>query len=182
MLKTTTLHLSGRDAAEPFTLTELPSLVADRYARTALAAIGAPIDGGVVSLALEHLPAILHRGTDAVALLEPFVQASRPVREWTNVLAVQQAALALHAGFLVGRPRLEIPVGLQAEHIKNAAQDLSVHFCSAPLATVLHSGRATYRELETVLSTEDVFNLVELLNVEAVREWRAHQSAGNPRQ
>lgn len=175
MLKTISLHLSGRDAAEPLTLTELPALIADRHARTALAAIEAPTDGGVIALALEHLPAVL-RHPDTMSLLEPFVQASRPVREWTNVLAVQQAALALHAGFMVSRPRLEIPVTLVAESIKRSAGEVSVHFCSPALATVLHSGRATYRELETVLGTEDVFNLVELINVEAVREWRAQQT------
>lgn len=193
MIKTTTLNLPGRDAyrltgepdsprvPDPLTLTELPALVADRYARTALQALGVPTDGGVISLALEHLPAVMRLGREAITLLEPFVQASRPVREWSNVLAVQQAALVLHAGFLVGRPRLEIPVAMQADSIRQSTGDLSVHFCSPHIATVLHSGRATYRELETVLSTEDVFNLVELLNVEAVRDWRAHQNAGNPR-
>jgi len=193
MLKSTTLHLPGRDAArptdapdfplvaDPVILTELPALVADRHARTALMAIGAPTEGGVISLAMQHLPDVLRLGQDAVALLEPFVQASRPLREWTNILTVQQAALALHAGFIVGRPRLEIPVAMQADAIRQSQGDLSVHFCSPHIATVLHSGRATYRELETVLSTEDVFNLVELVNVEAVREWRAHQPAGNPR-
>lgn len=175
MLKTISLNLSGRDKTEPFTLTELPALIADRHARAALSAIGAPTEGGVVALALEHLPAVL-RHNDTMGLLEPFVQASRPLREWSNVLAVQQAALALHAGFMVSRPRLEIPVTLQAESIKRSQGELSVHFCSPALATVLHSGRATYRELETVLGTEDVFNLVELINVEAVREWRAMQT------
>lgn len=176
MLKTISLQLSGRDKSEPFTLTELPALVADRHARAALSAIGAATEGGVVSLALEHLPAVLRRGDDTMGLLDPFVQASRPLREWSNVLAVQQAALALHAGFMISRPRLEIPVTLQAESIKRSQGELSVHFCSPALATVLHSGRATYRELETVLGTEDVFNLVELINVEAVREWRAVQT------
>lgn len=192
MLKSTTLHLPGRDAyqpndvpdfptSDPVILTELPALVADRYARVALAAIGAPTEGGVISLAMQHLPDVLRLGQDAVALLEPFVRVSRPIRVWTNILTVQQAALALHTGFIVARPRLEIPVSMQADAIRKSHGDLSVHFCSPHIATVLHSGRATYRELETVLSTEDVFNLVELVNVEAVREWRAHQPAGNPR-
>lgn len=183
MLKTTTLLLPGRDAfqpgtenLDPITLTELPALTADRYARRALAAVGAPLDGGVIALALEYLPAVLRLGERAQALLEPFVQASRPARQWTNVLALQQAALALHAGFIVSRPQLDIPVTLQAESIKRGAGDLSVTFCSPPLATVLHSGRASYRELETVLGTEDVYNLVELINVETVRDWRASQT------
>lgn len=179
MLKSTTLTLSHRDAAEPITLTELPALIADRYARTALAAVGAPLDGGIVSLAMQYMPQVM-RHADPTALLQPFVQASRTPYSWQNVLALQQAALSLHVGFLVGRPRLEIPVRLQAESIRHGA-DVGVHFCSPHIATVLHSGRATYRELETVLSIEDVFNLVELLNVESIREWHIHQSAGNPR-
>lgn len=179
MLKTTTLTLPGRDYTEPLTLTELPALVADRYARTALSAIGERPDGGVVALALQHLPAVMALGEQALSLLQPFVQASRPVRGWQNVLAVQQAALALHVSFLVGRPVLDLPVDFTAACIKqHGGDDLLVHFCSPHISTVLHSGRATYRELETVLSTEDTFNLVELLNVEAVRDWRAHQNAG----
>lgn len=174
MLKTTVLHLSGRDSA-PITLTELPALVADRYAREALRAIDAPLDGGVVSLAFEHAGALRALREDAVELLEPFVQASRPVRQWRNVLAVQQAALALHAGFLVGRPRVEAPITMIAQGIQSGDAELAVHFCSPHLAAVLHSGRASYRELETVLGTEDVYNLVELINVEAIRDWRAHQ-------
>lgn len=186
MLKTQTLHLSGPDAykpdsddfpvPDPIVLTELPALVADRAARAALAAVGAPLDGGVVSLAMEHMPEVLKLGAPGLDLLSLFVQASRPVRHWANVLKVQQAAMALHTGFLVGRKRLEIPVSFQAEAIKQGAADLQVNFCSPVIATVLHSGRATYRDLETTLSTEDVFNLVELLNVEAVREWRATQT------
>lgn len=179
MLKSTTLHLPGRDA-DPITITELPALVVDRVARTALAAIGAPVEGGIVALALQHQELLLKDSAQAMALLEPLVVASRPVRDWRNVLAVQQAAMALHVGFLVGRPRLQIPVRMQGEAITRD-DDLGVHFCSPQIASVLHSGRATYRELETVLSTEDVYNLVELLNVEAIRDWRAHQSAGNAR-
>lgn len=176
MLKSATLQFPGRDSAAPVTLTELPALEADRYARAALAAIGAPVHGGVVSLALEHVPALLKDGPRAVSLLEPFVRSSRPVAGWQNVLAAQQAALALHVGFLVGRPTVEIPVAMRADSIRRGGADDAVHFCSPHIAAVLHSGRATYRELETVLSTEDVFNLVELANVEAIREWRATQT------
>lgn len=175
MLKSITLNLAGPDGDEPLTLTELPALLADRAARAALAAVGAPLDGGVISLAMEQMPAVLKLAGPGLDLIAPFVQASRPVRHWSNLLTVQQAALALHAGFLVGRPKVEIPVTMMAEHIQRPGSDLAVNFCSPPLATVLHSGRASYRELETVLSTEDVYNLVELLNVEAVREWRALQ-------
>ncbi len=190
MLKTQTLHLPGPDGfkpapadapsgyrpePDPITLTELPALVADRAARAALAAVGAPLDGGVVSLALQHMPAVLKLAGPGLDLIAPFVQASRPVRHWSNLLTVQQAAMALHVGFLVGRPSVDIPVTMQAESIKRGTADIAVNFCSPPLAAVLHSGRASYRELETVLSTEDVYNLVELLNVEAVRDWRALQ-------
>lgn len=179
MLKSITLQLPGRDF-DPLTLTELPALVVDRIARAALTAIGAPLEGGIVGLALQHQALLLKDSEQAVALLEPLVQASRPVRSWQNVLAVQQAAMALHVGFLVGRPRVEIPVRMQGETITQD-DDLGVHFCSPQIAAVLHSGRASYRELETVLSTEDVYNLVELLNVESVREWRAHQTTGPQR-
>lgn len=177
MLKHSTIQLSGRDRGVAVTLTELPALVADRHARAALAAIGAPVDGGVVSLALQHVKTVL-KSPDTALLLQPFVQADVTPRDWLNILALQQAALALHVGFLVGRPQLEIPVGLRVEASRNGAADLGVHFCSPHIATVLHSGRATYRELETVLSTEDVFNLVELTNVEAIRDWRAAQTTG----
>lgn len=175
MLKTSSLQLPGRDAGSPITLTELPALVADRFARTALAAIGAPLQGGVVSLALEHVSQVM-RHPNGAALLQPFVQTDRPVEGWRNVLPVQQAALALHAGFMVGRPQLEIPVAMKSDVIlQSGSRDLAVNWCSPHIATVIHSGYASYRELETVLSTEDVFNLVELANLQAVREWHAYQ-------
>lgn len=175
MLKTLTVALPG-SPGELIRITELPALVADRYARTALAAADLPTDGGVVSLALTHMPAILALGESAIPLLEPFVQADRSVRGWRDVLALQQAALMLHVGFLINRPRVDIPVTMLAEAALRGPSDVAVHFCSPAIATVLHSGRATYRELETVLSTEDAYNLAELVNVEAIREWHAHQS------
>lgn len=178
MLKTSQLHLTGRDSDVPLIITELPALVADRHARAALAAIGAPLHGGVVSLALEHQTALLGR-PDAATLLQPFVQTSHALLDWRNVMAVQQAALALHAGFLVGRPQIEIPVAMKSDAILRAGQDdQGVHWCSPHIATVIQSGHASYRELETVLSTEDVFNIVELVNVQSIREWRAHQQPG----
>lgn len=177
MLKTLAVTLPGADAAHPIRITELPALVADRYARAALAAADLPPDGGVVSLVLANLHTVMKLGEQSMELLEPFVQADRPVRSWRNVLALQQQALALHVGFMIGRPRIEIPVSMQAEAVLRGVNEVAVHFCSPAIATVLHSGRATYRELETVLSTEDAFNLAELVNVEAIREWHAHQSA-----
>ncbi|QRI46367.1 hypothetical protein [Xanthomonas phage X2] len=177
MLKTLALDLPGPDADDPIILTEAPALVADRAARAALAAVNAPLDGGIVALAMEHMPSVLKLAGRGIELLSPFVNLSRPVRHWTNLLTVQQAAIALHVGFLVGRPVIDVPVRMRAEHIKRSADDVSVSFCSPPLAAVLHSGRASYRELETVLSTEDVYNIVELLNVEAIRDWHAMQQS-----
>lgn len=173
MLKTLPVVLPGRGVVQ---LTELPALVADRHARRALAAADLPLDGGVIALALQHLPAVLALGAPAMELLEPFVQTDTPARSWRDVMALQQSALALHAGFLIGRPRIEIPIGMQAEAALAGGSDDAVHFCSPGLAAVLDSGRATYRELETVLSTEDAYNLAELVNVQMIREWRTHQN------
>lgn len=176
MLKTTQLELTGKDRGRPYILTELPALVADRAARRALAAIGAPLDGGVVSLAFEHVQTVLKLGETATALLQTFVQLDRPLRDWRNILTVQQAALALHAGFVLERTPIEAPVAMRAASIKQGDGELVASFCSPGIAAVIQSGRASYRELETVLSTEDAYNLVELLNIEAVRDWHAHQS------
>lgn len=172
MLKSQTIQLSD----QLVTLTELPALTADRYARAALAAIDAPQHGGVVALTFEYLPQIRKLGEQSLRLLEPFVVADRQIGQWQDILTVQTAALMLHAGFIVGRPVLEVPVTMTAEGVTRGSSEDTVHFCSPSIAAVLHSGRASYRELETVLSSEDAFNILELLNVEAIREWRAHQS------
>lgn len=174
MLKTLQLDLPGRDRDR--ILTELPALVADRAARRALAAIGAPLDGGIVSLAFEHVQTVLKLGETATTLLQPFVQLDRPIRDWRNILTVQQAALALHAGFVLERTPIEAPVTMHAASIKQGDGGLVATFCSPGIAAVIQSGRASYRELETVLSTEDAYNLVELLNIEAIRDWHTHQS------
>lgn len=174
MLKTLQLDLPGRDRDR--VLTELPALVADRAARRALAAIGAPLDGGIVSLAFEHVQTVLKLGETATTLLQSFVQLDKPLRDWRNVLTVQQAALALHAGFVLERTPIEAPVAMHAASIKQGDGGLVASFCSPGIAAVIQSGRASYRELETVLSTEDAYNLVELLNIEAIRDWHTHQS------
>lgn len=179
MLKSSRLALRDR-AGRPITITELPALVADRHARDALRALGESPDGGVVALTFLHMPRLLKMGAEAIDLLAPFVQADHEPAGWGGVLAVQQAALALHTSFLIGRPKIEFPVVMQAEAIRRGAGEDGVHFCSPPLAAVLHSGRASYRELETVLSTEDAYNILELLNVEAIRDWRAHQLTKSP--
>lgn len=176
MLKSQTVALPDRGSPQLVTITELPALVADRAARAALTAIGADPDGGVVALAVQHAPAVQALGAAGIELLQPFVSADREPSNWRGVLQLQHAALALHVGFLVGRPQLQVPVAMQGEAIMRDSGTRAL-FCSPQIATVLHSGRATYRELETVLSTEDVFNIVELLNVEAVREWRAAQQS-----
>lgn len=186
MLKTQRVTLAGGDAGRVIELTERPALVADRAARAALRAAGAPLGGGVVSLALHHLDAVRKLGEASIALLQPFIDGvlpsgvpldmARDLHDWRNVNRLQQAALLLHVGFLIGREVLEVPVAMQAAAITSGLGETRALFCSPHLATVLHSQLATYRELETVLSTEDVFNLLEIVNVEAIRDWRHAQT------
>lgn len=186
MLKTRIVELAGKDAGKLLQLTELPALAADRAARGALTAIAAELDAGIVGLAMQQLSAVRALGSAGIALLMPFVVAQvanergeplRPcnlrqdLRDWRNIERLQNAALLLHVDFLVGRPPLEIPVKLQAEMILSGATDIAVTFCSPQIAAVLNSDKASYRDLETVLSTEDVYNIVELLNVTALREY-----------
>lgn len=179
MLKTREIVLSGRDASRSVMLTELPALTADRHARAALTAAGIDPRGGVVSMAYQHMGAVLALGEKSLELLGPFVGAPaaqrEPLRDWRNVARLQQAAVLLHADFLFGRELLEVPVAMRSESIIQALPDSSVNFCSPHISAVLSSRLATYHELETALSTEDVFNLVELLNVDGIREWRARQ-------
>lgn len=182
MLKTTTVALTGADDGHHVTLTELPAFTADRAARAALAAIGEDINGGVVAVALQHLGALRQLGTAGIALLQPFLGDAQatPIRDWRNVRRLQDAALLLHVGFLVGREALEIPVRIQAAMITQDMPDYAPSFCSAQIAAVLRSGKASYRELETVLSTEDVYNLVELLNIDALRHLLAQEKPTKP--
>lgn len=189
MLKSETIELTGKDRGRVVVLTERPALVADRYARAALAAIGSEATGGVVDLAFRHGADVLALGPAALALLQPFVDARDPsgaqihvnaLRDWRSVTRLQQAALLLHVGFVVGRPRVETPVRLQAQALLAGRADVAVNFCSPQIAAVLDEGLATYRELETVLSTEDVFNLVELLNVRALRDFANQQRTPRP--
>ena len=176
MLKVRTISLRGRDDCE-LQLTELPALVADRYARVALRAIGEEPAGGVVALAFKYLHELQQR-TDATDLLQPFVgDAGANLADWRNVGRLQQHALALHVDFLLDREAVEIPVAMQADRILQSLPDVNVTFCSPHIAAVLSSRLATYRELETVLSTEDVFNLLEVLSVDNIRDWHAHQLA-----
>ena len=186
MLKTAQVELSGRDAGRVVELTELPALAADRCARAALAVIGQPLDGGVVALAMKHTQDLRALGERGSRLLLPFVDGvlasgvaldmAHHLHDWRNVERLQQAALLLHVGFLIGRETVEIPVAMQINAIKSGMADTRAAFCNPHIAAVLHSKQATYRELETVLSTEDVFNLVELVNVEAIHAWHASQA------
>lgn len=178
MLKSQTFTLGGADKGHSITLTELPAMVADRHARAALKAVDEEPGGGVVALALHHFAAVRALGEPSLALLQPFVQGvdlSR-LRDWQSVDRLQQAALFLHAGFLIGRQPLDIPVTLTGQMLSSPVADIHVTFCSPHIAAVLHSGKASYVELETVLSTEDVYNLVELINVDAIREWKLNQT------
>ena|ERR1700748_961789 len=185
MLKKRTVTLEGRDSSFVLNLTELPALVADTHARKILKGIGEAPDGGIVALAFQHARAALKM--DAGMLL-PFVdgvvegtQGARPldikndIKDWRHVSRLQHFALSLHVDFLIGRDTLDIPVTLQAQNILAGSATVCATFCSSQIAAVLSERLATYRELETILSTEDVFNLCEILNVTAIRDWQANQ-------
>jgi hypothetical protein len=182
MLKTLPVDLSGADSGTTVVLTELPALVADRAARDALAALGEEPDGGVVALALRHLDALRRLGAPGLALLMPFLGDAQhaPLKDWRSLRTLHNAALLLHVGFLQGRKPLAIPVRIQAELIERGGAELQPGFCSAQIGAVLLSGKASYRELETVLSTEDVYNLVELLNLDALRARLAQDKPPKP--
>jgi hypothetical protein len=188
MLKSQTFTLSGRDAGKHLTLRELPALTADRHARAILTMCELPEDGGVVALTFRYLQEVRkHLGQNALQMLMCFVDASidgRPldlscdIRDYRNVTRIQDAALTLHALFITSRHPVDMPVSMQVESMR-AADAARVSFCSPFIAAVLESKRASYVELETVLSTEDAFNLAELLNVNAIRDWQANKRA-NP--
>lgn len=179
MLKTQTLTLTGRDEGLLVTLREKPALIADRYARDILNACDLPDDGGVVALAFKYLTDVRKAlGEDALHVLDVFVDATyadnaRP-RDYRTPRRLQDASLMLCAGFIATREAVTMPITMQAETIK-AGTDARVTFCSPFIAAVLDSGKASYVELETVLGTEDAYNLAEILNVGAIRDWRAAQ-------
>lgn len=188
MLKSKIIRLSGKDEGLKLRLHELPALVADRHARAALDTLGADKTTGIVALALKHFADIRKLGPAGLDLLMPFVEGTvehdgrsqafdvaRHLKDWRNVERVQQLALHLHVGFLFERESLDVPVSFRAEQIMRDSSDISVTFCSGFIATVIQSKLATYRELETVLSTEDAYNLVEILNVDAIQTWQAHK-------
>lgn len=187
MLKTYTLNLTGRDVGKTLQLTELPALLADRIARNALHAIGEAEDGGIIALAFKHLSQVRKLGDAGLRLLNGFVDARTgdgtlvdlnaahgAVKDWRNIEKIQQQALYLHAGFILARETVEVPVAMVADQILHDSPDARVTFCSPLLAAVIESKLATYHELETVYSTEDVFNLQEINNVRAIRNW--HES------
>lgn len=189
MLKSRLVTLSGRDEGLTVRLTELPALLADRYARAVLAQIGEEPDGGIAALAFKHSKDATKHGIET---LLPFIDGAiipktevatgralniaRDIKDWRNVERLQQMALLLHVEFLLKREALEIPVKFQADQIlSGGGLELRATFCSPQISTVLNAGKATYRELETVLSTEDVYNLCEIVNIAAIREWQAYQ-------
>lgn len=188
MLKHRTITLSGKDDGVKIRLTELPALLADRAARAILAQLDEDTDGGISALAFRYSREAARLGAET---LLPFVEGAvidddrrshsldvrRDIKDWRNVERLQQAALSLHVDFLIGREALEIPVTFQAQSIMSGTGTIRATFCSPQIATVLDGRLATYREMETVLSTEDVYNLAEILNVAAIRDWHAQQSA-----
>jgi hypothetical protein len=191
MLKHRDITLGGKDEGRVIRLTELPAMTADRLARKLLKRLGEDEDGGLSALAFRHLKRALalDDGQGCVPFVEGFARdehglgrslnIARDLRDWRNVERLQQAAVSLHIDFLIGRDALEVPVRFQADGILSGANEYRTTFCSPQIAAVLESRLATYRELESVLSLEDVFNLVEILNVTAVRDWHAQQKAQN---
>jgi hypothetical protein len=197
MLKTSDITLDGRDAGKVVRLTELPALVADRAARVALLAVDADSSGGVVALAMQHAATVRGLGARGLDLLMPFVRGQiigarggtdgtafdvrRHLRDWRNVQRIQDAALLLHAGFIVSREQLEIPVTLQAQSLLQGVTDIRATFCSPHIAAAIQSRHCTYRDVEDTLSTEDVWNIVELINVDALRDFHLQQNANQQR-
>jgi hypothetical protein len=180
MLKTTTIQLGGKDAGASIVIRELPALVADRHALAALDAIGVEERTGVVGLTFSHLRKVRALGPSSNDFLQPFVDVvdGPAIRDWRNIARVQEGALMLHAAFIIKRPKLPVPVAYIAESLMHGGDDddVAVSFCSPMLAGVIDSNLALYRALETELSTEDCFNMAEILNVRALREWRAYQA------
>lgn len=181
MLKTIDIVLTGRDSGRVVTLTELPALRADAWARAALRALDEDPDDGIIGLALEHSDRAQKdeaARTAARALIRARI-GTRPLdlatlQDWRSIFTLQDAVMLLHAGFVVSRKPTELPITFQAIAMGDP-DDLRPSFCSPLLATVLQSGRASYHELDTALSTEDAFNLVELINLDAYYRWRAAQ-------
>lgn len=186
MLKHRSYTLAGRDEGLRVRLTELPAMLADGHARQILKLLDEEPDEGIAGLAFRHVKAAQALGADT---LMPFVEGSvvddahrshsldvkRDIKDWRNIERLQNMALLLHVDFMIGREVIEIPVTLRAQQIMQSAGDFRATFCSAQIAAVLDAGKASYRELETVLSTEDVYNLCEIINISALREWSASQ-------
>lgn len=188
MLKHRTYTLAGRDEGLKVRLVELPAMLADAHARQILKLIGEEPGEGIAGLAFKHVRAAQKLGAET---LLPFVEGSvigddhrsrsldlkRDIKDWRNVERLQNMALLLHVDFMLGREQLEVPVNFQAQQILRGSTELRATFCSSQIAAVLESGKASYREMETVLSTEDVYNLVEIINLSALREWHASQAS-----
>lgn len=191
MIKTRDFALNGKDDGLPIRLRELPALLADRAARRLLVDIDEDEDGGVVALAYKHLRAVRDLGENGSVGLMPFVCGDvldvvggepihplivrKHVRDWRNIERLQNMALLLHVDFMVGRKAMDVPVRMQAASLL-ADSGARVTYCSPALSAVINSKYATYVELETVLGTEDVFNLAESINADSLREWMQAQT------
>lgn len=166
---------------------ERPALIADRHARHALRVLGKNPDEGVIGLAFRHCEALMLLGDAANALLMPFLDLDdgtfkeldldECIKDWRNVAVLQQQALHLHAGFMLDREPLELPVTFQAQQIQHADESLTVGWCSPFIASVIRSRHASYNDMETTYGTEDAFNLYEMINIDLLADWKAHRSA-----
>jgi hypothetical protein len=190
MLKQRDFELTGRDKGLVVRLTECPALVADRLARRLLRDADADPDGGVIALAYRHLRDVRKIGENASIALMGFINGQaigdsgelspldpRKLRDWRNIERLQNIALLLHVDFMVGREAVEIPVRMQAASLLAGSDAARVTYCSPALSAVINSRYASYVELETVLGTEDVFNLAESINIDSLREWMQAQTA-----
>lgn len=151
------------------TVCELPALQADTLARRVLKRHGFDPDGGVLSLTFDALDVPEVRADpDLLHFMPAFDFAALP--SFQAVWELQTSVLLMYSAFILERPPLEWPVRMQADAILRP-DALRVSFCSPPLALVLSRRLATYAELSRDLSTEAVYNLAELLSVEAINDY-----------
>ncbi|GJH28162.1 hypothetical protein [Caballeronia novacaledonica] len=192
MLKEIDVELHGRDAGSVVRLRELPAMVADRHARTALAAIDEDVSGGVIDLAMRCVQTVRKLGPRGLDLLMPFVKGDllgadaepiaplnvrKHIRDWRNVQVLQDAALLLHAGFVVGRAGLDVPIKLQAQIALAGGSDIEIKFCAPTIAAAIDAGMCSYVEANTIVGTEAIYDMLEILNVRALREFADAQRA-----
>lgn len=188
MLKETTITLTGKDTNKLIRLREGAALVTDRLARQVLTRLGEPLTGGIFAVALQHIEKIKALGAECNDLLNAFVQAElmldsgprrldmqRDLNDWRSVSTLQQTALYLHVGFLLTRQSVDLPVAFRAASADKSENHIK--WCSPFISSVLDANLATYHEMETSLSTEDVINLLDIVNIRALRDWSAHNQS-----